>query len=205
MKQVCQFLLSIFILMSCNSTSKKIELAVVMQLQRYPESTLQDIYKNFHQDRFGPGHAISNSEEVMQYLERELAAMEEEETPQPIEDIGWEHRFVRIPLAMVKTGKISREDLKELFIASAFEIKPEAGDEWKKEWRQITRIIQKKKLQVNNFEEDKKHIDSLLNENPIIALHHSRAFNEHYHPHYRIIERKLFEAKQAEIIQKNGE
>jgi polyhydroxyalkanoate synthesis regulator phasin len=169
------------------------ESAIVLQLQRYPESTLQDIYKNFYQDRFGPGHAISNPEAVMQYLGLELSAMEDVKTDQQIEYLGWEHRFVRIPLSMVKTGKISQEDLNALFMESAFEINPKAGVKWKKEWQQITQIIKEKKLRVKNFEEDKKHIDSLLNENPIIALHHSNAFTEHYHPHYRIVKRELFE------------
>ena len=199
MKQVWQFLICaiIFLLIGCNSTEKKMESAVVMQLKQYPESTLQDIYKNFHQDRFGPGHAIANPESVMQYLEYELSTMDDVDMSQQIEPLGWEHRFVRIPLTMVKEGKIGKEDLNALFIESAFEIPSEAGDEWKKEWEQITQIIQKRKLPVKNFEEDKIFIDSLLSENPMVALHHSNAFNESYYPHYRIVKKELFEGKVA--------
>jgi len=197
MKQIQKLLFIglIFLLVGCNSTQKKMELAVLMQLKEYPESTLQDVYKNFYQDRFGTGHAISNPESVKQYLEQELSTMEDIQTDQTIELLGWEHRFVRIPLSMVKAGKISKEELNTLFVASAFEIKPEAGDEWKKEWQQITRIIEKRKLPIRNFAEDKKHIDSLLNENPIVAIHHSSAFREHYHPHYRVVRKELIEGK----------
>ena len=197
MKQIWQFLIGaiIFLLSSCNSTQKKMESAVIMQLKQYPESTLQDIYKNFHQDRFGPGHAIANPASSLQYLEYELSTMDDVKTSQAIELLGWEHRFVRIPLTVVKEGKMAREDLNALFIASAFEIPPEAGDEWRKEWQQITRMIQKRKLPVKNFEEDKIFIDSLLNENPMVALHHSNAFNELYHPHYRVVKKELFEEK----------
>lgn len=197
MKHTHKFLiltLAVFLL-ACNSTERKMELAILMQLKEYPESSLQDIYKNFYQDRFGPGHAISNPEAVMQYLENELSAMENVEMSQTIEVLGWEHNFVRVPLSMVKAGKINKEDLNQLFIESAFEIQPEAGEEWQKEWKQITRIIEKRKLPVRNFSEDKKHIDSLLNENPIIAIHHSQAFREHYYPHYRIVKKELFEEK----------
>ncbi len=201
MKQVRLFLVGIFLflLMSCNSTQKKMETAVVMQLKQYPESTLQDIYKNFYQDRFGPGHAISNPEAVMQYLEHELSSMDDVKLSQPIEVLGWEHRFVRIPLTMIKEGKISQEDLNALFIESAFEIEPEAGEAWKKEWQQITQIIKKRELPVKNFEQDKKYIDSLLNGNSIIAIHHSNAFREHYDPHYRIVRKELFERKLGDI------
>jgi polyhydroxyalkanoate synthesis regulator phasin len=197
MKQIKLFLISTlaFLFFGCNSTEKKMELAVLVQLKEYPESSLQDIYKNFYQDRFGPGHAISNPESVMKYLENELSMMEDVGMSQGIELLGWEHSFVRVPLNMVKTGKINKEDLSQLFIESAFEIKPEAGQEWKKEWKQITKIIEKRKLPVKNFSEDKKYIDSLLNENPIIALHHSDAFRKSYHPHYRVVRKELFEAK----------
>lgn len=197
MKKLKLFLISplVFLFFGCNSTEKKMELAVLIQLKEYPESSLQDIYKNFYQDRFGPGHAISNPESVIQYLENELSMMEDVEMLQKIELLGWEHRFVRVPLSMVKTGRINKEDLNQLFIESAFEIKPEAGQEWRKEWKQITKIIKKRKLPVKNFSEDKKYIDSLLNENPIIALHHSDAFRKSYHPHYRIVYEELFEAK----------
>ena len=195
MKEIQRFLLGslVFLLFSCNSTQKKMELAILVQLKEYPESTLQDIYKNFYQDRFGPGHAIFSSEAVMQYLEHELSTMNDTSTNYAIELLGWEHRFVRIPVSMVKAGKISKEELNTLFIASAFEIKPEAGSEWKKEWQQIIRIIEKRKLPIKKFSEDKQYIDSLLSENPIVAIHHSEAFRQYYHPHYRIVRKEFME------------
>ena len=185
----------IFLFFGCNSTQKKIELAVLIQMKEYPESTLQDIYKNFYQDRFGTGHAVSNQEATMQWLERELLEMDNNDTTQTIELLGWEHRFVRIPLGMVKTGKISKEDLNLLFVASAFDMPANAGDAWKEEWKQVTDIIQKRKLPIKNFSQDKKYIDSLLNENPVIALHHSSEFRQHYSPHYRVVRKELVEEK----------
>ena len=35
--------------------------AIERQLATYPESTLQDIYKSFYQEHFGPGHIISDT------------------------------------------------------------------------------------------------------------------------------------------------
>ena len=38
---------------------KAVREAVSWQIQTYPKSTLKDLYKNFFQDKFGPGHIIS--------------------------------------------------------------------------------------------------------------------------------------------------
>lgn len=197
MKKIQQLLLGLFCfsLLGCNNTEKKIESAVLAQLKQYPESTLQDIYKNFYQDRFGPGHAIANPESVRHYLKEELSTMSDDSISPMTEELGWEHRFIRIYLRMVKEEQISEDDLNDLFIESAFEIAPEAGEEWKKEWKTITQIIEKKKLPVKDFSEDKKRIDSLLNENSTIALHHSSAFRQYYHPHYRVVRKDLYERK----------
>ena len=35
--------------------------AVTRQMAAYPQSTLKDLYKNFFQDRFGPGHIIADT------------------------------------------------------------------------------------------------------------------------------------------------
>ena len=49
--------------------------AIEMQLVTYPESTLQDIYKSFYQEHFGPGHIISDTASARRYLMRELSEM----------------------------------------------------------------------------------------------------------------------------------
>ena len=47
---------------SCKETeSGQIRAAVENQLKAYPKSTLQDLYKNFFQDYFGPGHIVSDT------------------------------------------------------------------------------------------------------------------------------------------------
>ena len=50
-----------------NFKNKVIE-AVEAQLKLYPESRLQDIYKNFYQDMFGPGHMIPDTTAAGNYL-----------------------------------------------------------------------------------------------------------------------------------------
>lgn len=48
--------------------------AVERQMQRYPKSTLKDLYKNFFQDKYGPGHLIGDTAAAGAYLRQELAS-----------------------------------------------------------------------------------------------------------------------------------
>jgi hypothetical protein len=43
-----------------------------------------------------------------------------------------------------------------------------------------------------NYEEDARAIEALLAQG-YYAVHHSKAYNLHYQPHYRLIEKKIFE------------
>ena len=53
--------------------------AVTYQMEMYPKSTLRDLYKNFFQDHFGPGHIIANDEAADKYLRQELSSVAEYE------------------------------------------------------------------------------------------------------------------------------
>ena len=50
------------------------------------------------------------------------------------------------------------------------------------------------------LEEDRLAIESLLGEGRY-AWHHSRAYNEHYRPHYRLIRRDIFERELLPLIE----
>jgi uncharacterized protein YlxP (DUF503 family) len=88
---------------------------------------------------------------------------------------------------------MSVDQLAKAFTVSAAMVNEEDMHQWLDEWHIIVSIIEKRKLPVKDFEQDKGHIDSLLHENPRMAMHHSRAFNEHYGPHYRVVAVPVFE------------
>lgn len=46
--------------------------AVERLLDRYPEATLQDIYKTMFQDRFGTAHLLSERSVVRDYIAKEV-------------------------------------------------------------------------------------------------------------------------------------
>ena len=72
---------------------KAVREAVSWQMQTYPKSTLKDLYKNFFQDKFGPGHIISDTTAAGNYLRRELASYTEC-TGEIAEPTGWEGNFL---------------------------------------------------------------------------------------------------------------
>lgn len=173
---------------------QQIEKALITQWEQYPESRLQDIYKNFYQDRFGSEHALSTEDTaaMRRYIEYETVHFAL--APQPlIEQLGWEHRFLRVNLTAVRDGMISAEELADAFVRSASMTDSVKKSQWVQEWKTIVRLIEKNKLPIPEFDQDRVLIDSLLEEHPQMAIHHSEAFRQKYKPHYRIVAQSVWE------------
>jgi hypothetical protein len=188
------FVVAAVIFFGCsNKNTAKIETALCRQLEKYPESRLQDIYKNFYQDCFGTGHAISDTAMIVNYLKNELENTVSKPNAPMIDTIGWRHNFVRVNIDLVRQGKISTENLAKAFAVSASKINAKDTANWLNEWQTITQIIENNNLPVKDYAQDKTMIDSILHINNKAAMHHSVAFNEHYNPHYRVVEKSVFE------------
>ena len=85
MKKLALFLIA-FMLISCEyQIENEIKKSVKFQMRNYPESTLQDIYKNFFQDAFGPGHLIEDAEASLNYLQIELGQFESDKLKTVVE------------------------------------------------------------------------------------------------------------------------
>lgn len=191
MRSVIIVIIMIFSLYSGKATTnEQIRIAVENQLKVYPKSTLQDLYKNFFQDYFGPGHIISDTTSAGAYLDRELSSFERAEGAY-YEPTGYNGHFYRVNLSVIKEGIISRTIFFDAFVRSVNNIQPITIEEWKKEWKQIDLVIQTMNLSLINYEQDRENIFSLLEENKYV-MHHSELFSEAYDPHYRIIERNVF-------------
>ena len=145
--------------------------AIERQLVTYPESTLQDIYKSFYQEHFGPGHIISDTALARRYLMRELSEMDKNQSPY-FEPTGSQGDYVRVYL-------------------SAANLWQEPTVNWMEKWEAIVSIIQANKMEVQGFETDLPLLTEAAQNNQ--AVHHSRRYNDAYHPHYRIVERCIFE------------
>lgn len=178
---------------------KAVRQAVERQMQTYPKSTLKDLYKNFFQDKFGPGHIISDTTAAANYLRREMASYTETEGD-IAEPTGWEGNFYRVNLSVIKKGQILYPVYFDAFIRSVNGIRPVTVAEWQKEWNRIEAIIRTMNLSLTNYKEDKKEIEDRLNRGEYVG-HHSKIFEDNYSPHYRIISKAIFEEELQPLIQ----
>lgn len=178
--------------------SKKVEAAAALQRLHYPAATLQDFYKSCFQDAFGPEHLMSNSPEAFenarQYLAKEgeyLHAQNLKTTGIPYyEQVGFRGNFYRVSLELIEDGVVPFDVFTLAFQHSMKDFQLPSVEAWRKEWTEALQIADFKELP--HYAEDVKTIDSLLALGHY-AYHHSRAFNEVYHPHYRLIAKTVFE------------
>ena len=204
MKLRALLLFPLFVLLSCQPSAEKA--AIARQLQDYPESRVQDIYKSFCQDNLGPEHLIPNPDAARNYLVSELETFRDDlashryEAPQrmyyPVGDQG---NYVRVDLYAVLSGLVSEEKLLDAFVRSANEGSKVSPEEWVAKWNSIAAIIRKDFSDIPGAEEDLARIDALVKEGDLI-LHHSDAFGEAYQPHYRIVARDIFESELKPLI-----
>ena len=166
-----------------------IRAAIERQMAAYPKSTLQDIYKSFYQEHFGPGHIISDTASARRYLMHELSEMDETSSPY-FEPTGSQGDFVRVYLSAVADSLITAEQLLDALIKSANSWQDPTVS-WLEKWEAIVSIIQANKMEIEGFEADLPLLTEAARNNQ--AVHHSLRYNEAYHPHYRIVERGIFE------------
>ena len=165
--------------------------AVERMVADYPHSTLQDIYKSFFQDNFGPGHAVPDSAQAAAWLHGELANVEQLDVPL-YEPTGSNANYYRVSLAAIASGKLQADALLSAFLRSVRAVQPSEVAAWAKEWEQIESVIAAMELPLPNYDADAAVIKTMLATGNY-AVHHSRLYNEHHAPHYRIIAKDVFE------------
>jgi hypothetical protein len=176
----------------CNTpTRHRIETSVREKLTMYPASTLQDLYKSYFQDYFGPGHLITDTVAARKYLEHEIGQEDYRDTLW-LESTGYHGNFYRVNLVLIKNGTIPIDTFFRYFISSVNTVTGISMDRWKREWNIILDVIDGMDPDLPNYASDRQMIDSLLNTGDYV-VHHSDLYIDTYHPHYRIIHRQLFE------------
>jgi hypothetical protein len=175
----------LFLSFTGNDNKDKIIKAVREEIELHPKSTLLDLYKNFFQGRFGTGHMIPSRDAALSYMNEELKEAVKFDTVL-FQPVGYENRFYRVNLSLIKDSLISKEDLLDAFISGQDTSIHISIEEWKPEWASILKIIEELELNLPDFEKDKLFIESNL-EKEIIVGHHSNIFMESYNPHYRLV------------------
>ena len=186
-------LLSFALILSVAVSAQDIEGFVNRQLQNYPKSRLLDIYKSCFQDYMGAEHLVSDRQRVKAYLDEELNTTSLDDLmPWYYEPCGIEGNYVRVSLRTVKEDIIQENLLLDAFIRSANNKERPSVDSWREQWHKFIGTIEQMNLNLPSYSEDKQFIDSILSAGKY-AISHSPDYREAYHPHYRIVERNIFE------------
>lgn len=172
--------------------------AIVRLSATYPKATLQDVYKSFFQEHFGPSHLIPDTATARYYLTHELAEYDQKTTLY-YEPTGAEGRYVRVYLSAIADSLITTEQLLDAFIRSSVPTEQPAID-WQTKWAFIVEVVTRSGIRFDNFEQDAK----LLREASLKGqeMRHSRVYNAAYHPHYRIVRRDIFDNEIRPLIEK---
>ena len=173
--------------------AQDIEKFVKWQMETYQESRLLDIYKSCFQDYMGAEHLVTDSERVKAYLDEELETTTLDELmPWYYEPCGIDSNYYRVSIRAIKENIITEEMLLDAFVRSANSVERPSVESWRTRWHVIIGTIDQMQLDLPHYEEDKLSIDSILNAGKY-AISHSPEYRETYHPHYRIVERSIFE------------
>ena len=195
-------IISIILMGSVSVSAQDIAGFVNRQMETYPQSRLLDIYKSCFQDYMGAEHLVTDRQRVKAYLDEELNTTTLEGLlPWLYEPCGAEGNYVRVSIRTVKEGIISADLLLDAFIRSANPDKRPSVKSWCKRWHEIMEVIDTMNLNCPNYTVDKLFIDSILSVDKY-AISHSPEYREAYHPHYRIVERSIFDREILTLINK---
>lgn len=190
-----------FWLLSASAISHDMKVFVSCQMTTYPKLHLLDLYKSCFQDYMGAEHLVSDRGRVKAYLDEELNTTGIDDMPQwYYEPCGTKGRFVRVSLRTVKEGLIPEDILIDAFIRSS-NVKRPSVKSWKRQWHKMVGTIDSMHLNLPDYDKEKLFIDSILSAGNY-AISHSLDYREAYHPHYRIVERGIFEREIKPAIER---
>ena len=182
--------------------AQDIEGFVHIQLQTYPQLRLLDLYKSCFQDFMGAEHLVSDRQRVKAYLDEELSTTTLDDLMSwNYEPCGIEGNYVRVSIRTVKENIISEDLLLDAFIRSANSKERPAVESWRDRWHVIIGTIDQMQLGLPHYQQDKAFIDSILSVGKY-AISHSPEYREAYRPHYRIVERGIFERELKPLIER---
>ena len=191
-KVIILIILSVKIIGKNNELKRDLSI-LIEQIKNHPNQTLQDVYKSCYQDEYGPGHLIANESSSMNYILEEINTMEKGYNPPTLfEQTGLDGNYIRVDLTLIKDGTIPFFILFKALLISADIGSKKTDEGWADIWSNIVDEIKKSSLEFPNFEEDIKNLD-VISKSEDKVVHHSDLYENIYHPHYRIIEKNVFE------------
>ena len=178
---------------------------VSRQMATYPESRLLDIYKSCFQDYMGAEHLVSDRQRVKAYLDEELQTTSLDDLMSwYYESCGVNGQYIRVSIRAIKENLITEDLLLDAFIRSANSEKRPSVESWRDEWHKIISTIDQMEIGLPRLGQDRAFIDSILTVGKY-AISHSPEYREAYRPHYRIVEKGIFEREIKPLLPKKPE
>ena len=169
--------------------------ALKQYMETYPEAHLQDIYKSCFQNIFGVAHLISDTQACVDYLAAEMEELDPDDREYSLYEYTLpDSHYVRVDLHAVAEGLVPQDLLVALLMESAITPAPMTQAEWAARWQELKAAADALDPRPEGYEQEAAEIDSLLAAGKHV-WHHSRRYNEVYHPHYRLVRRDLFESR----------
>lgn len=199
MRKAVILLITLFTVLS--SQAQDVQSFVSRQLQTYPKSRLLDLYKSCFQDFMGAEHLVVDHQRIKAYLDEELNSVTLDDLmPWIYEPCGIDCSYYRVSIRAVKEDLISEDMLLDAFICSANSSNRPSVDEWNERWHKMMGTIDGMQLNLPQYNKDRQFIDSVLSVGKY-AISHSPEYREAYRPHYRIVERSIFEQEILPLIE----
>ena len=173
------------------SRTDSIRGALLYQKEHYPVSQYRDVYKNFMQDFFGPGHMINDKRVACDNLLKEMNSVEYYGGVD-YEPTGFQGNFYRVNLRLIAEGIVPYQTFLDTFVESVRGIKPPEPQFWIETWNEIDNEIREIGWSFENEDADRKNLKEGFEKGNFV-VHHSPAYNEAVNFHYRIISKDNFE------------
>ena len=149
----------------------------------------------------GAEHLVVDHQRIKAYLDEELNSVTLDDLmPWIYEPCGIDSSYYRVSIRAVKEGLISEDMLLDAFICSANSSNRPSVDEWNERWHKMIGTIDRMQLNLPQYNKDRQFIDSVLSVGKY-AISHSPEYREAYRPHYRIVERSIFEQEILPLIE----
>ena len=165
--------------------------ALLYQKEHYPVSQYRDVYKNFMQDFFGPGHMINDKRAACDNLLKEMNSVGYYDGPD-YEPTGFQGNFYRVNLRLIADGTVPYQTFLDMFVESVRGINPPTSQFWIDTWNEIDNEIKEIGWTFENEDADRKSLNEGFEKGNFV-VHHSPAYNEAVNFHYRIISKDNFE------------
>ena len=157
---------------------------ITRQMIRYPRMEVQDLYKLIHQAAMGSEHAISSVDAARSWLEREVNELAEGPEEPVVDVISPDGRIVRINLRPYLHSGGDLPALLNAFIQTANEYRGTT------EGLQLYGLYAQRMAEEGGLPFERAELASFFDRmeaKGFPAVHHSSAYEEAYHPAYRVI------------------